>query len=273
MFADLLTAAITGEPFAGRLQLRSPGGPVAGGDGSRPGARSGGPTTTPSGSTLEARRGRAGRTRRPVPPVGRPERRMLLRARRRGRLRARLVWADARVVELTGYELDELQAMGGFFSLVASADLPGLHRRNQRLLTNQPGPIRYRVRRKSGELRWLLDTARAERAGEADVVRRVVGTLAGVGEGGIDGAGAAGAGAAGGAARGYPGRLPARARRPWAPGLGERPSGRAHGRPVARSCRSEPELGAAAAASGFLAGLAGRGGSGAPAAALPFGLG
>ena len=58
------------------------------------------------------------------------------------------------------------------------ADLDGLHRRNQRLLTGQPGPIRYRLRRKSGELRWLQDTARAERTREADVVARVVGTLA-----------------------------------------------------------------------------------------------
>ena len=57
--------------------------------------------------------------------------------------------------------------MGGFFGLVAAADLPELHRRNQRLLTNQPGPIRYRLRRKNGELRWLLDhrPRRASRGG------------------------------------------------------------------------------------------------------------
>ncbi|MFL5333924.1 MAG: diguanylate cyclase domain-containing protein, partial [Geminicoccaceae bacterium] len=182
MFADLLTAAITGEPFAGRLRIRSPAGPVVAAlaRGQALGQR---PETY--AVWLDAEKAEATSTARADP--------FRLLASLSGECfyelavevdcGLRLVWADARVVELTGYDLDELQAMGGFFGLVASADLPGLHRRNQRLLTNQPGPIRYRVRRKSGELHWLLDTARAERAGEADIVRRVVGTLAGVGEG------------------------------------------------------------------------------------------
>ena len=96
----------------------------------------------------------------------------------------RLAWADSRLAELTGYAIDELVAMGGFFALVAAADLPELHRRNQRLLVNQPGPIRYRLRRKSGELRLVQDHARAERAPGSDVVCRIVGTLADVSDSG-----------------------------------------------------------------------------------------
>jgi diguanylate cyclase (GGDEF)-like protein/PAS domain S-box-containing protein len=90
----------------------------------------------------------------------------------------RLVWADPRIADVTGYPPDELIAMGGFFSLTAPADLPDVQRRNQRLLVNQPGPIRYRLRHKSGELRQVRDHARPERTVDGDVVGRVIGTLA-----------------------------------------------------------------------------------------------
>ena len=92
--------------------------------------------------------------------------------------RLRLTWADPRLVELTGYQADELEAMGGFFGLVATADLDGLQRRNQALLAGRPGSIRYRLRRKGGDLRWVQDTARIERAHETDAIDRVIGTLA-----------------------------------------------------------------------------------------------
>ena len=88
-----------------------------------------------------------------------------------------LAWADPRIGEITGYGLDELHAMGGFFGLCAPGDAPELQRRNQRLLVNQPGPVRYRVRRKDGELRWVVDHARAERDPDGTMVRRVVGAL------------------------------------------------------------------------------------------------
>ena len=181
-FADLLTAAITGAPFAGRLRLRAGAGPAVAAM-----ARGQGLEQRPDHYAVWLDREAAEET-----STGRGDTFRLL-AGLSGECfyelavevdcGLRLVWADARMSELTGYEPEELQAMGGFFSLVAAADLPGLHRRNQRLLTNQPGPIRYRIRRKSGELRWLQDTARAERAAEGDVVRRVVGTLAGLGDG------------------------------------------------------------------------------------------
>ncbi len=100
----------------------------------------------------------------------------------------RLAWADSRLAELTGYTVEELVALGGFFALVPAADLPDLHRRNQRLLVNQPGPVRYRLRRKSGELRQVQDHARAERAPGSDVVGRVVGTLTDVSDSGWDAA-------------------------------------------------------------------------------------
>jgi diguanylate cyclase (GGDEF)-like protein/PAS domain S-box-containing protein len=96
--------------------------------------------------------------------------------------RLHLVWGDSRLEELTGYGLDELTAEGGFFGLIVAADLPKLNRRNQRLLAGPVGPVRYRLRRKTGELRWVEDAARVERDPDSEVATRVVGALADVTE-------------------------------------------------------------------------------------------
>ena len=176
-FASMLAAAAAGEPFTGALRLRSP-----------------------SGSSLLVRvRGHALPQRPdhyalwlPVEPAaqgfvrhGAGDTFRLLSGVSSECLYElavdvdcglRLVWADTRLAELTGYGVEELVAMGGFFAL-ATTDLPELHRRNQRLLINQPGPVRYRLRRKNGEVRLVQDHARAERASGSDLVARVVGTL------------------------------------------------------------------------------------------------
>ena len=86
-----------------------------------------------------------------------------------------MAWADPRLAGLAGYEPDELPALGGFFGLVAAADADELHRRNQSLLAGDTtGPIRYRLRRKGGDLLWVQDTARAERKRGTGVIARVV---------------------------------------------------------------------------------------------------
>jgi diguanylate cyclase (GGDEF)-like protein/PAS domain S-box-containing protein len=181
-FAGLVTAALMGEPYGGRLQLR----------------------TAAGATTIGAVRGQALSRQpdlyavwvEPAPEMGAASAQSapgdtfrLLAAVSRDCFyeltvevdcRLRLVWADPRLVELTDYELDELRTMGGFFGLVATADQSVLQRRNQRLLTDQPGPIRYRLRRRTGELRWVQDTARALRAADDDAVARIVGTLSDV---------------------------------------------------------------------------------------------
>ena len=185
IFADLLSAAITGEPFVGRLRLRSSTGAAVAAvvKGQTLGQR---PDNYAIWLDREADEETSASRTDPFRLLASLSGECFYELAVEVDCGLRLIWADARLVELTGYEFDELQTMGGVFSLVAAADLPGLHRRNQRLLTNQPGPIRYRIRRKNGELRWLLDTARAERVAEGDIVRRVVGTLSS-----LDGASAA----------------------------------------------------------------------------------
>ena len=172
----------------------------------------------------------------------------------------RLVWADARLVELTGYDLDEFQAMGGVFSLVAS-------RRPARATPPQPAPadqpagpdpLPDAAQERRAPMAAGYRPRRADRRGRRRPPRRRHAEQSG---GRIHSAGAAGArrlaalladtlepacscstsmGAWSGPATGRPS--------PWAP--------------AARSGRPEPELGAAGQASGLLAGLAGRGGGG-----------
>jgi diguanylate cyclase (GGDEF)-like protein/PAS domain S-box-containing protein len=92
--------------------------------------------------------------------------------------RLRLVWADPRLAELTGYVAEELAELGGFVALVVEADRAELHRRNQRLLAGQQAAARYRLRRKDGTIRVVRDTARPEWAPDGRAVVLVVGTLA-----------------------------------------------------------------------------------------------
>ena len=176
-FAQLLAASLAGEAFAERLRLRPLAGPplavAARGQALRPDAghyaiwlEAG-----PGGTTLPA----PGDTLRLLAGISRD---CIYELAVDVDCRLRLAWADPRLVELTGYQADELQAMGGFFGLVAAADLDGLQRRNQGLLAGQPGSLRYRLRRKSGELRWVQDTARVERWHDSDTVGRVIGALA-----------------------------------------------------------------------------------------------
>ena len=179
----------------------------------------------------------------------------------------RLAWADPRLVELTGYTVDELRRHGRLLrSGRRCRPAASCTAATSGSWSTSPAPIRYRLRRKSGELRWVQDHARAERAPGSDVVCRIVGTLADVSDSGWAAvarrAGARG-GAARGDARGLPAVLDTRAH----------PVGR-EGQPrrwaAARACR--PELSSLLPAAADLARLAGRGGGGAPAAALPPGL-
>jgi diguanylate cyclase (GGDEF)-like protein/PAS domain S-box-containing protein len=183
-FAGLLTAALTGEPFRGLLRIRDGRGQVLAVD--------------VTGYSLVGRTDCYALWLRSAPAVAgapqRPADMLRLLSGLGGECfyelavdvdcGLRLAWADPRVADLTGYTPDELMAMGGFFQLAAAVDLPELQRRNQRLLVNQPGPIRYRLRRKTGELRLVRDHARAERTPGTDLVCRIVGSLADISDSG-----------------------------------------------------------------------------------------
>ncbi|MFO1050470.1 MAG: EAL domain-containing protein [Geminicoccaceae bacterium] len=183
-FVAMLAAAARGEPFSGSIRLRNDAGSAS---------------LTAHGAPLASREGYYTLWLSPrAPPVGRAApsgqgETFRLLAGLSGDCfyelavevdcSLRLVWADSRLAEITGYDPDELRAMGGFFALVADQDRAELQRRNQRLLVNQPGPVRYRLRHRDGELRWVLDHARAVRRAEDAAVGGVVGTLTGLSPG------------------------------------------------------------------------------------------
>ena len=186
-FAELAAAAQVGAPYAGRLRLRV-------GDGRAVAAGARAPDGRPELYLvwLEPQRALGAA---PPPTAAPPSPRAvpgatagLLAALGQGCFyelavdldcRLRLASAGPGLGELTGYALDELGATGGFFALAAPGDRGQLHRRNQRLLAGLGGggPVRYRLRRKSGELRWVEDTALPERDPETGLVVRVVGVL------------------------------------------------------------------------------------------------
>ena len=183
-FAGLMTAVLTAEPFAGGLRLRDANGQAVATQ-ARGQPLASGPDCyamwlLPAAAANDATE-RATDSLRPLAGLGAE---CLYELTVDLDCSLRLSWADPRIAELTGHTFDELVAMGGFFQLAAVADQPELQRRNQRLLVNQPGPIRYRLRRKTGELRLVRDHARAERQPGTDIVRRIVGTLVDVADSG-----------------------------------------------------------------------------------------
>ena len=91
--------------------------------------------------------------------------------------RLELEWADPSIRTLLGYDADELRVAGGFFDLVAAADLDALARRNQAVIAGRQAGIDYRIRCRDGRLRRLKDIARPEAAGGNGAVRRIVGVL------------------------------------------------------------------------------------------------
>ena len=161
-----MTAALDGEPFGGRLRLRT----AAGANDDRHGTGQA-LSREPDHYAVWLRSLRdgghgAGRCRDTFRLLAAVSRDCFYELTVEVDCRLRLAWADPRLVELTGYDLDELQAMGGFFGVVAAADGPGCTGAINSCWPGRAVPIRYRLRRKTGELRWVQDSARALREAE-----------------------------------------------------------------------------------------------------------
>ncbi|MFZ5856872.1 MAG: PAS domain S-box protein [Chloroflexota bacterium] len=67
-------------------------------------------------------------------------------------------WVSGAFERITGYALEEINAMpGGFISRVFPEDLAGIARQIPNLLEASSATMEYRIRRKDGEIRWLRD--------------------------------------------------------------------------------------------------------------------
>jgi PAS domain-containing protein len=69
-----------------------------------------------------------------------------------------LDWMAGAFERLSGYDVGEIEALGGWAALVEPADLRLLQRRAQHFLAGQQASAEYRIRSRDGARRWLRDT-------------------------------------------------------------------------------------------------------------------
>jgi PAS domain S-box-containing protein len=69
-------------------------------------------------------------------------------------------WVTGAFVGITGYTPEEIDAYGGWPSLIHPDDMRIVQRRAQALLSGQPHVSEFRILTKDGEVRWLRDHAR-----------------------------------------------------------------------------------------------------------------
>jgi len=72
--------------------------------------------------------------------------------------RLSLDWTAGAFERLTGYNVAEIEALGGWLTLIEPADLRLVQRRAQKLLTGQQASAEYRIKSRDGARHWLRDT-------------------------------------------------------------------------------------------------------------------
>jgi PAS domain S-box-containing protein len=87
----------------------------------------------------------------------------------------RRAWATESFWEITGYTPEQLEARGGWPSLIHPKDLPRLTGRPERLLAGDSDVREFRIICRQGEVRWLRDFARGYRDEQAGRVTRIYG--------------------------------------------------------------------------------------------------
>ena len=81
-------------------------------------------------------------------------------------------WAAGPFTHVTGYTAEEIDARGGWISIVHPDDVDAFERRVDTLLDGRPSVDEYRVVAKGGEVHWVLDYARpAQDKSDGRVVR------------------------------------------------------------------------------------------------------
>jgi PAS domain S-box-containing protein len=76
--------------------------------------------------------------------------------------RAELEWLTDAFSRITGFSREEVAEKEGLAWLIHPEDMPNVQQRLQALFAGQPGSSEHRIRTKSGAVRWLRDSSRAE---------------------------------------------------------------------------------------------------------------
>lgn len=86
-------------------------------------------------------------------------------------------WVTGAFVKLTGYEKEELKALGGWEKLIYPEDLKIAYNQFKSLLTNKASTIEYRIITKDKKIRWMRDYARPEWSRSEKRVIRIEGAI------------------------------------------------------------------------------------------------
>lgn len=85
-------------------------------------------------------------------------------------------WVSDSFAAVTGYSAAELEARGGWATIVFPADLPLVAERAKRVLSGEPDVTTFRIVTRGGEIRWMRDDARPVRDPISGRATHIVGT-------------------------------------------------------------------------------------------------
>lgn len=66
-------------------------------------------------------------------------------------------WSSKELNTTSGYSIEEIGKLGGWFHVILKEDLPIIAERMAKTLKGETGVIEYRIRTKSGNIKWLRD--------------------------------------------------------------------------------------------------------------------
>ncbi len=86
-----------------------------------------------------------------------------------------LEWATKPLETFTGYNQDEMEALGGWRELIYPDDKPMVHQHFQALLSGEPNVAEFRIQTKNGGIRWLHNYGRPTGDGGEGHFTRIIG--------------------------------------------------------------------------------------------------
>ncbi|PJZ85817.1 PAS domain-containing sensor histidine kinase [Leptospira harrisiae] len=69
-------------------------------------------------------------------------------------------WSSKELTTTSGYSIEEITKLGGWFNVILKEDLTNLAERMTKILKGETGVVEYRIRTKSGKIKWLRDYTR-----------------------------------------------------------------------------------------------------------------
>ncbi|MCW7492389.1 PAS domain S-box protein [Leptospira sp. 2 VSF19] len=78
-------------------------------------------------------------------------------------------WSSKELTTTSGYSIEEIGKLGGWFNIILKEDLTNLAERMTKILKGETGVVEYRIRTKSGKIKWLRDYTRPIPGGDGKI--------------------------------------------------------------------------------------------------------